>query len=419
MQKNILITNFEMRQFTGSEINAATIAKRFKELGYKVYMLAMYFGEPLYNQVKDNFDEIIDITKNEFDFEKIEFDLVWVHHSFLLNWLIFDNKIKAKKIIVSSLSGVVLFEYIPKYANDLSLVLANSQETKEQLLKEGIKEVHLLENYSFKSYFEQENTVKKLKNIAIVSNHIPDEVMEAKKMLEEKEYNVEIYGLAGKQELIDDKILRKYDAIITIGKTVQYAMSLGIPVYVYDIHGGEGYLTLENIEKNRSKNFSGRGFSKKTAEEIFNEITQNFEENLKIVKKIKQYAYENFCFEDNIDKILEIIEQKESVDLDKIRAEYKNNIREVLNTKGMATYLIEKYEDILRIERHELYTEIRRLTESEENLRNAVIDKDKLIKEQENIINEKDKTIGKINNTIFGRCIKVLNKVKHRKEKGK
>ena len=416
MQKNILITNFEMRQFTGSEINAATIAKRFKELGYKVYMLAMYFGEPLYNQVKDNFDEIIDITKNEFDFEKIEFDLVWVHHSFLLNWLIFDNKIKAKKIIVSSLSGVVLFEYIPKYANDLSLVLANSQETKEQLLKEGIKEVHLLENYSFKSYFEQENTVKKLKNIAIVSNHIPDEVMEAKKMLEEKEYNVEIYGLAGKQELIDDKILRKYDAIITIGKTVQYAMSLGIPVYVYDIHGGEGYLTLENIEKNRSKNFSGRGFSKKTAEEIFNEITQNFEENLKIVKKIKQYAYENFCFEDNIDKILEIIEQKESVDLDKIRAEYKNNIREVLNTKGMATYLIEKYEDILRIERHNLYTEIKRLNTSEENLRNAVIEKDELIKKQEEIINEKEKYIARIDNSIFGKCMKVLRKLKSRKE---
>ena len=416
MQKKILITNFEMRQFTGSEINAATIAKRFKELGYKVYILAMYFDEPLYSQVKDSFDEIIDITKNEFDFSKIEFDLVWIHHSFLLNWLIFDNKIKAKKIIVSSLSPVVLFEAVPSYSNELSLVLANSQETKEQLIKEGINEVFVLENYSFKSYFEQENEVKKLKNIAIVSNHIPDEVMEAKKMLEEKEYNVEIYGLAGKKELITDEILKKYDAIISIGKTVQYAMSLQIPIYVYDIHGGEGYLTLENLEKNRSRNFSGRGFNKKSAEEIYNEIINSFENALKITPEIKKYAYDNFCFENNIDKILEIVEQKEDVNLEKIKEEYKNKKREVLSTKAMATYLIEKYEDILRIERHNLYTEIKRLTTSEENLRNAVIEKDELIKKQEEIINEKEKYIARIDNSIFGKCMKVLRKLKSRKE---
>ena len=190
-------------------------------------------------------------------------------------------------------------------------------------------------------------------------------------------------------------------------------MSLGIPVYVYDIHGGEGYLTLENIEKNRSKNFSGRGFSKKTAEEIFNEITQNFEENLKIVKKIKQYAYENFCFEDNIDKILEIIEQKENINIEEIQKKYT---RDLFITKQLADYLIGKYEDIIRVERHELYTEIRRLTESEENLRNAVIDKDKLIKEQENIINNQKEYM---NSTILGKCIKIARKFKHRKEKNK
>lgn len=416
MSKNVLITNFEMRQFTGSEINAATIAKRFKELGYKVYMLAMYFDDPIYSKVKDNFDEIIDIKKNDFDFSNIEFDIVWVHHSFLLNWLIFENKIKAKKIIVSSLSGVVLFEFIPQYANDLSLVLANSEETKEQLVKEGIKEVYVLENYSFKKYFKQKNEVKELKNIAIVSNHVPEEVMEAKKMLEGSGYNVELYGMAGKKELINDEILKKYDAIISIGKTVQYAMSLQIPIYVYDIHGGEGYLTLENIEKNRNKNFSGRGFEKKSAEQIYKEIVNNFEEALRITPKIKEYAYNNFCFENNMDKILEIINKKEDVNLDKIRDKYKNNVREELITRGMANYLIEKYEDILRIERHELYTEIKRLTKAEEELRKVIIEKDELIKEQGELIKIKDEQISNMENSFFEKCGQTVKKITHRKE---
>ena len=338
---------------------------------------------------------------------------MWAHHTFLLNWLIFENKIKAKKIIVSSLSPVVPFEFIPKYANKLSLVLANSEETKEQLLKEGIEEVYVLENYSFKSYFEQENEVKKLKNIAIVSNHVPDEVMQAKKLLEDSEYNVQIYGVAGKKELINDEILKKYDAVISIGKTVQYAMSLQIPIYVYDIHGGEGYLSLENLEKNRLKNFSGRGFNKKSAEEIYNEIIQGFEEALRIAPEIKKYAYEKFCFENNIDKILEVIENKDEINLEVIRKEYT---RDLLITKQLSDYLIGKYEDILRVDKHKLYTEIKRLTTSEENLRNAVIEKDELIKEQGEIIKEQEKYIKKIDDSIFVKCIKFVKRLKPGKE---
>lgn len=393
MSKKILITNFEMRQFAGSEINASTIAKRFKELGYEVYMLAMYFGEPIYAEVKENFDYIIDIKKNDFDFTNIEFDIVWAHHSFLLNWLIFEKGLKAKRIIASSLSPVVPFEFIPNYANDLSLVLANSKETKEALINEGIKEVHVLENYSFKKYFEQENDIKSLKNIAIVSNHIPQEVKEAKKLLESNGYNVQIYGIEGKRELIDDKILKKYDAIISIGKTVQYAMSLQIPIYVYDIHGGEGYITLENLEKNREKNFSGRGFEKKSAKQIYTEIIENFSKTLEIMPKIKEYAYQNFCFENNIDKIIEIIENKNEIDMDRLKEKYKIEKRSLLIPRQLEDYLVEKYEDILRVTKHELHKEISRLTESEENLRQAVIEKDKLIKVQEDIIKAQEDII--------------------------
>lgn len=412
MSKKILITNFEMRQFAGSEINASTIAKRFKELGYEVYMLAMYFGEPLYAEVKENFDYIIDIKKNDFDFTNIEFDIVWAHHSFLLNWLIFEKGLKAKRIIASSLSPVVPFEFIPNYANDLSLVLANSKETKEALINEGIKEVHVLENYSFKKYFEQENDIKSLKNIAIVSNHTPQEVKEAKKLLESNGYNVQIYGIEGKRELIDDKILKKYDAIISIGKTVQYAMSLQIPIYVYDIHGGEGYITLENLEKNREKNFSGRGFEKKSAKQIYTEIIENFSKTLEIMPKIKEYAYQNFCFENNIDKIIEIIENKNEIDMDRLKEKYKIEKRSLLIPRQLEDYLVEKYEDILRVTKHELHKEISRLTESEENLRQAVIEKDKLIKAQEDIIKAQEERLDKIEKMKIWKYIKIIKRKK-------
>ena len=236
-------------------------------------------------------------------------------------------------------------------------------------------------------------------------------------MLENKGYKVQIYCMAGKKELINDKILKKYDAIISIGKTVQYAMSLQIPMYVYDIHGGEGYLTLENIEKNRAKNFSGRGFDKKSAEQICNEIIEEFEKALKITPEIKKYAYDNFCFENKIDEILEIINKKENVNLKSIREKYENDKREVLLTRGMANYLIEKYEDILRIEKHKLYTEIKRLTKVEEELRKAIIEKDKLIKDQEDLMKIQETYITNVENSIYGKCKRVIKRITNRKEK--
>ena len=287
--KKILLTNFSIVQFAGSEINCATIAKRLKELGYEIYMGALEFSAPLYDVVKGHFDHTINLLEDEFDFSQVEFDLVWAHHSFLLDWLIFEKGLRAKKIITSSLSPKEPFESVPIYANKLCFSLANSPETMQQLQKkELIERVHLLENYSFLSYFERKIHVQELHKIAVVSNHIPPEVMEATIKLQEKGYEVDIYGFAGKQILITDKILENYDCIITIGKTVQYAMSLKIPVYIYDIHGGDGYLTMQNMEQNRSHNFSGRSFTKKDSDTIAaTEIIQNFEGILISVLRIK------------------------------------------------------------------------------------------------------------------------------------
>lgn len=354
--KKILLTNFSIVQFAGSEINCATIAKRLKELGYEIYMGALEFSAPLYDVVKDNFDYTINLLENDFDFSQVEFDLVWSHHSFLLDWLIFEKGLRAKKIITSSLSPKEPFESTPIYANKLCFSLANSPETMQQLQeKELIEKVHLLENYSFLSYFERDIHVQELHKIAVVSNHIPPDVMEATTKLKEKGYEVDIYGFAGKQVLITDKILENYDCIITIGKTVQYAMSLKIPVYVYDIHGGDGYLTMQNIEQNRSHNFSGRGFGKKDSDTIVTEIIENFAGILPQLEEIKKYAFSNFCFEKKIDEVLERVKQSEEVNLEEIRQEYEYCRRNILVSKRLAEHFNRRNEELLKEKTIEFY----------------------------------------------------------------
>lgn len=337
--KNVLITNFGISKYSGSEINAITIAKRMKELGYKVYVAALNFSAPLYNESKEYIDVCINLKKDEFNFEEIEFDLIWAHHFFLLDWLIFDKKVKAKKVIYSSLSGKEYFEAAPIYGNSLNLILANSPETQAYLQEEGLKSVQLLENYSFEEYFNRDIERNELRKIAVVSNHVPEEVKIALNLLKEKGYEVEIYGEEGKQELITDKVLENYDVIITIGKTVQYCMSLKIPVYVYDRFGGAGYLKMDNMEQNRKHNFSGRSYEKKSEEELVNDIINDFPNAIKDLEQIKQYAYKNFCFEKNVDKLIEQIEKMEPVDLRQIREENKQYSRNLLASKNLVIYM--------------------------------------------------------------------------------
>lgn len=402
--KKVLITNVEIVQYTGSEINCITIAKRFKDIGYEVYIGALDFREPLINEIKEIDFKFINLLEDDFDFSKIEFDIVWAQHSFLLDWLIFEKGVQSKKVITSSLSPKENLECIPLYANDLNMILANSMETKETLEKEGALNIQLFENYSFENYFNRKIEVKRLKNIAVVSNHIPEEEKEAIEVLKDKDYNVEVYGIEGKKQLITDEVLSKYDLIITIGKTVQYAMSLTIPVYIYDKHGGPGYLTMENIEKNRAKNFSGRGFAKKTASQICEEIEEKFNQALEEKELIKKYAYKNFCFEKIFDDCIEKLEGTDEIDLDQIRNKYSKNYRSIMLSKGVANYIISRTTNSVKENMNQKINEI--ISEKEKminNLREEIQNKDTKILAIEN--SKSYKFYNKIKNMFFKRGI--------------
>ncbi len=358
---NILITNFEIKNYSGSEINAITIFKRLKQLGHNVYLAALNFDFPLLSEIRDDIDSLINILDGDFDFSSIVFDVVWVHHSFLLDWLIFDKGLRAKKIINSSLSPVEVLEVPPIYANYINMCVANSKETEDKLKSYDINNVYLLENYSFNEYFDRQINISELKNIAVVSNHVPNELLEAIESLKNLGYNVQIYGLQGKQEFITDKVLENYDVVITIGKTVQYSMSLKIPVYIYDRFGGPGYLTMENVELNRAHNFSGRGYYKKDAQTIVSEVVDHFSKTLNELEALKTYAKNNFCFEQKVDDVLFRLQQMKDVDLDIIKEKYDKYIRNTITSKKVAEYLQRKRQEKIEMLENEKAQEIEQL----------------------------------------------------------
>ena len=62
-----------------------------------------------------------------------------------------------------------------------------------------------------------------LQKIAVISNHIPPEILEAVKILQKK-YTVDIFGLQKQPIWITPEIINQYDLIVSIGKSIQYGI---------------------------------------------------------------------------------------------------------------------------------------------------------------------------------------------------
>lgn len=319
---NILLTNNRIKNFTGSEIDTVTIANYFISLNYNVDIFTLEYSEPLIN----NLDKKVRIIcYKTADLLLSDYDLIWSHHFPLLDYVLFTKKVKTKYINYSCLSSFEPYEMMPIYYKRLSNITYLSNETKEYFKNQKI-DMHnfsFFPNYVYDRYFDNEKNIEGLKRICIVSNHIPKELIEAKELLEDNKYIVDIYGSGYNETMVDSNLLNKYDLVITIGKTVNYALGLGIPVFCYDHFGGDLYITKKNIKDSFNYNFSGRYKKiKLSATEIYNYIIANYNLAVKSIKYNKKFIKENCSFENNIDKLLKKIFNLPQIDCDSLYLNY-------------------------------------------------------------------------------------------------
>lgn len=302
---NILILTNHLKNFAGSEVQALEIYEYFKQNNHIVKIYANYIGDPIkcYFQNEDIISDIDNIDLNNFD-------LVWSQHCIFAR--LFKNKIYDNlklKLISVHLSPFELLELSSfSYMNQLNATfVANSEETKQKLLEFLIPEDKIVVSGNpAPDVFKQAHSQKTLQKILVVSNHVPKEIFKAADILRKHHITIDFLGIGNqKQERITPNLINQYDVVITIGKIVQYGLLSQIPIYNYDHFGGCGYLLSENFEKAQFYNFSGRGFNQKTAEEIAEEIQNNFLLGQKFSSEFNKYK--DFTLSHFIEKLLKIV----------------------------------------------------------------------------------------------------------------
>ena len=304
----ILFTVWFADGFHGAVMHISEIAEYLISKGWDVYCVCIVPRE----KVKKYFESksIKLVTPANLDYD-IEYDIIWNIHFPILPYLLKKN-ILYKKLIFNGLSAFLEIESPPVFYESYSAILAVSEETKEQFVNHyGLpaEKVKVLKNVVPLSYFSgQISHNKGIKKVLIVSNHVPQELSDSVDLFRQRGIECDIIGKQHKCVPINLQILSEYNVIITIGKTVQYSLSLGIPCYNYDYMGGSGYITPDNIEKEGYYNFSGRSYkTQKTSGEIVSEIIDEYENALKNSSFLKEYAKEQYCVSSQTDSIIDYV----------------------------------------------------------------------------------------------------------------
>lgn len=288
--QSVLITVGRIDGMSGSELVTRELAEYFATRGSKVHIVTHVVGVAVEDELRVSGDVRILLASDEDLNDRLvdaSVDFVWIQH-LLIPELVFNLEANIP-IVFNHMSRRVPIErpLLPSLEEALATVVVfNSPTVRDALTEPGILDrveasrVQVFANPAPDGFALLDRSARSGKpRMVVVSNHIPGEILEALRFVEDS-FEIELIGmereLGAEPRRVDPGLLTGADVVVSIGKTVQYALAAEIAVFCYDHFGGPGWLTEENFQKAKYTNFAGVGFSKKTAQQISQELLQGF-----------------------------------------------------------------------------------------------------------------------------------------------
>lgn len=305
---SILMTNLYLVSNTGSELHTVEIASYLSKNGWDVTCFCLVCAEPILGLLRRNGIRVIDLAHmNELE---NSYDILLAQHRVASECIWNHENTSFGKVIISilGLSSVTKHEDLPYFFEKADLIVFISEEALE-----AAEDAHgqlnvpkmVVPNY-FTEEFEDipaRTLPSSPSRIAVISNHIVSELAELELIASERNIRVDYFGIERTSASITPELISSYDVIVTIGRTVPAALSLGIPVYCYDHFGGPGFITQYNFDESLRFNFSGRNRpTRRDAKAIVDDIVSGWTNAITSSEKLQTFAREQLCFRTLMDK---------------------------------------------------------------------------------------------------------------------
>jgi hypothetical protein len=280
--RSVLLTQAHLSRHAGSEMVTIELAEHFAALGAAVSVLTHVVSDEIRAELEEAGVSVLLTGERGEDAAggTSRPDLAWIHHGLIPASL--AARPGGTRFVFNHMSAVHPLEFDLSGGVEEALASVSAYNSPETL------RVHeaagLVSSRSSRVVFANpapdgfggpdglgdagDETARDDGPVLVVSNHPPVELLEALDDLGGDIVRVGDGADGFEARRVHPELLRSARAVVTIGKTVQYALLARVAVYCYDVFGGPGWLTEENFDEAADRNFSGRGFGQKSSDEI-------------------------------------------------------------------------------------------------------------------------------------------------------
>lgn len=316
MAQSALITNLYLMSRTGSELHALELARGLARRGWRVTCYALLVGEPLRSQLLGLDGQVCLVEFGQEKRLEPHYDLLVAQHHVVSDYVSSNLGITFDHVVVSILGSSNENEVLPDCADACDCVSFVSKEAlaaceTDLAALPSSPPTFLFSNYATSEYFDRlpRDLPKELPHrVAIISNHVPEEVWELRGRLERLGALCDVHGMQTRSVDVTPELLGSYDVVVTIGRTVQQCLACGTPVFWYDQFGGPGYITRDNALEHAEKNFSGRSCPvRRTAEELVHDLLgTGYARAVEDREALRDLARDSFDFDRLLDGLLAV-----------------------------------------------------------------------------------------------------------------
>ncbi|NUB28214.1 glycosyltransferase [Azospirillum brasilense] len=308
----VLVATHHLYRWGGSELVAIEMVEELRRRGCVVSIYCPFadagFLDPILGP-----DTQVMVDPGAPDLSR--YDIVYSHHQTLSAVLAhqkgaFPFAGPVPIFVYNHLSPYEQFEFPGPFieAQMADVILCNSLETKRRLSAFGppFERAELFPNPAPASFEAcAQYAPRSLRSLLSVSNHLPQELAQAFDILQNNKVTVTRIGAPNYERRVTPEDISRHDAVVTIGKTVQYAIRSRRPVYCYDHFGGPGWLVEKNRDLAAESNFSGRSQPQRWSPEmIAKELVVGFPAAFSSSQKMAQEAIASFRLEACVDELL-------------------------------------------------------------------------------------------------------------------
>lgn len=302
---SVLLATNHLLGWTGSETLLLTLAQGLLENNCRVTIYTRHWDEDWLDR---HFDPRIRVTDDLNAVRHCSFDLAHVQH----NSCVVDVRAARPTlpIIFSSLGVLPFLEQPLPFDIGISRFLAISEEVAANFQANGIPndKIHIIRNLVDARCFMPSGPIRpKVERILVLSYRMD---ADRRKLLRlaAKRIGASIRFVGDGHDVLTPENLaiaiNQADLVVSLGRGVVETMLCGRVPLVFDVHGGDGLVTPDNLHTIRTCNFSGRLHrTQYTLEDLVTEIEKY---RPQYGDRLRELAVQDFSSERNLPRLLTI-----------------------------------------------------------------------------------------------------------------